>query len=419
MKKIIFPLLVIATLVSCNKNEDKKNINDVSLETLIKNKDIEGLKAYKEKQKNLLDSLSANMAEVDEVLKELGISTLEEGFVKVEKLDQSSFIHSVELQGNVTTDQDVTITPEFSGLLTLFVKEGQRVSKGQVIGKINDGGLEDQYKQAQIQVSAAKAQLQQVMASANLSKITYEKQSKLWSQKIGSEFQYLQAKTAYEASQKQISAAQSQVQATQKAADFVKANLAKTSIKAPFSGVVDEIIIQNGQVVGPGAQILKLISLGMMRVEASVPEIYLANVNVGTPVKVTLPTINKTFNTSIRRVGNYIDPKNRTFTIQIPIPNEGGMVKPNLLAKLEIQDYVNPSAIQVPSQYVYQDSEKKDYVFIAENLKDGKAVAKKVYVGLGEKSANSIEITTGLESGVILITDGSKNLIDGQRVKVN
>ncbi|PIE50669.1 MAG: efflux transporter periplasmic adaptor subunit [Flavobacteriales bacterium] len=419
MKKILIPILVLASLASCKKETKPNDNKDISLETLIKNNDVKGLKAYKENQKLKIDSLTKSLSKVNEKLNELGVSSLKEGFVKIQKLEPSSFAHTIDLQGNVKTDEDVTITPQFNGVLTLFVKEGQRVSRGQVLGRIDDGGLQDKLKQAQIQVSAVKSQLEQVKSRANLAKITYQKQAKLWQQKIGSEFQYLQAKTAYEASKMQVRATESQVRATQKSVDYVKASLAKTTIRAPFSGVVDEVITQNGQVVGPGTRIVKLVALGMMKVEANVPEIYLANIKKGTPVKVILPTINKTINTSVRLVGNYINPQNRTFNIQIPIRNEDGIVKPNLLAKLEIQDYVNPSAIQVENQYVYEDAEHKNYVFVAENINGKKAVAKKVFVGIGEKSANTVEISTGLQSGDFIITDGSKSLVNGQKVKID
>lgn len=416
MKKIFIPLIALSVVaVSCKKETEVK---DERLETLIKNKDVKGLQQYKDRQKFKLDSLNQVMGQIDAGLNKLGVTDVASGFVQAKKLEISNFVHSIEIQGNVTTDQDVMVQPQFAGTLSLYVKRGQNVGRGQVIGRVADGGLRDQYQQALISVSTIKAQLLAAQSNANLARIAYEKQSALWKQKIGSEFQYLQAKTNYEAAQKNISGLQSQVAATQKAADAVKANLAKTAIVAPFSGVIDDVITENGQVVSPGTNIVKLISLGTMRVEAKVPETYLASVRRGTPVKIFLPTLNKTLNSSVGLVGNYIDPATRTFVIEIPISSEGGVVKPNLLAQVHIQDYVNPNAIQVPAQYVYEDAAKREYVFIATNVNGQNAVAKKVVVNVGEKSENELEITTGLNAGDVIILDGSKNLTDGQKIKI-
>ncbi|UBB90177.1 efflux RND transporter periplasmic adaptor subunit [Candidatus Kaistella beijingensis] len=416
MKKIFIPLIALSVVaVSCKK---ETVVKDERLETLIKNKDVKGLQQYKDRQKFKLDSLNQVMGQIDAGLNKLGVTDVASGFVQAKKLEISNFVHSIEIQGNVTTDQDVMVQPQFAGTLSLYVKRGQNVGRGQVIGRVADGGLRDQYQQALISVSTIKAQLLAAQSNANLARIAYEKQSALWKQKIGSEFQYLQAKTNYEAAQKNISGLQSQVAATQKAADAVKANLAKTAIVAPFSGVIDDVITENGQVVSPGTNIVKLISLGTMRVEAKVPETYLASVRRGTPVKIFLPTLNKTLNSSVRLVGNYIDPATRTFVIEIPISSEGGVVKPNLLAQVHIQDYVNPNAIQVPAQYVYEDAAKRKYVFIATNVNGQNAVAKKVVVNVGEKSENELEITTGLNAGDVIILDGSKNLTDGQKIKI-
>lgn len=407
--------MLTLAVTSCKKEE---SVKDQRLETLIKNKDVKGLQQYRERQKFKMDSLNQVMGKIDAGLNTLGVSDVAAGYVKVQKLAPSNFVHSIEIQGNVTTDQDVMVQPQFSGTLSLYVKKGQRVNRGQVIGRVADGGLRDQYLQAQNAVTSMKAQVASAQANTNLARIAYEKQAALWRQKIGSEFQYLQAKANYDAAVKSVAGLQSQVAGLQRAAAAVNANLAKTAIVAPFAGVIDDVVTQNGQVVSPGTNIVKLISLGTMRVEANVPETYLSKVRTGTAVKIFLPAINKTLTSTVRLVGNYIDPMNRTFKIEVPISGEGGVVKPNLLAQVQIQDYVNPNSLQMPAQYIYEDAAKRKFVFIATNIKGEDAVAKKVMVNVGEKSENSVEITTGLNSGDTVILDGSKNLTDGQRIKV-
>lgn len=412
IKKIFLPVAVGLSLVAC-----KKEASDDQLADLIAKKDVKGLQAYRDQQQKKIDSINAVMASVDQNLSGFGVNQTQ-GFVSVKPLALENFSHYVEIQGNVTTDQDVQVQPQLPGTLSLYVKQGQRVAAGQVIGRVADGGIADQLKQAQIQVSAVSAQLQQSKAALDLAKITYEKQASLWKQKIGSEIQYLQAKTNYESSAKQVAAVQSQVAATQKAADAVAANLAKTAIRAPFSGVVDQVLQQTGQIVAPGMPIVKLISLGLMRVEAKVPETYISKIKAGTNVLVEFPMLNKKVNSRIRLTSNYIEPTNRTYTIQVPISNPDGLIKPNLLAKVKIEDYLNPNAIVVPSQYIYEDAAYKSFVFVAKNINGKEGIAKKVYVTKGEKAENSVEISQGLSKGDILITDGSKTLTDGQKIKI-
>ncbi|MFN3272281.1 MAG: efflux RND transporter periplasmic adaptor subunit [Cloacibacterium caeni] len=412
MKKIFLPILLSLAVISC-----KKENTDDTLADLIAKKDVKGLQAYREQQQKRIDSINALMENVDQNLSTFGVNQTQ-GIVSILPLELTNFAHYIELQGNVTTDQDVAVQPQMPGTLTLYVRQGQYVGAGQVIGRVADGGLADQLKQAQIQVSAVKAQLQQVKSASELAKITYEKQASLWRQKIGSEIQFLQAKTNYESSVKQVSAVQSQVAATQKAADAVAATLSKTAIRAPFSGVIDEVMQQTGQVVSPGMPIVKLINLTAMRVEAKVPETYLSNVKAGTSVIVDFPMLKKTINSRVRLTSNFINPANRTFTIQVPIANQGGIIKPNLLAKVKIEDYFNPNAIVVPSQYIYEDAAYKSFVFVAKNVNGNQGVAKKVFITKGVKSENSIEIKSGLNKGDILITDGSKTLVDGQKIKI-
>ena len=180
MKKFLIPIILIATLTACKK---ETTVKDAKLEALIKNKDVKGLQQYKERQKAKLDSINKVMASIDTNLSSLGVSTEANGVVSLEKLELTNFVQNVEIQGNVTTDQDVKVQPQFSGLLSLYVRKGQNVSRGQVIGRVADGGLNDQHKQALIQVSAANAQLQQIKANANLLELPMKNKHRCGSKK--------------------------------------------------------------------------------------------------------------------------------------------------------------------------------------------------------------------------------------------
>ncbi len=384
MKYLLLSALITVFVFSCKKEENKS----INLQELIKNKDAKALQIYKDRQQFKIDSINKSLEQVNQTLLGIGIHTAAV-YVQVVPLQQEVFQHFLNVQGNVTTDQNVVVMPQFSGTLKLNVKEGQMVSRGQAIGSIDDGGLKQNLNSAKIQL--------------DLARVTFTKISNLWKQKIGSEMQLLQAKTNYEVAQRQVAGIQEQ--------------LKKTVIIAPFSGVIDQVLTQNGQFVSPGSQVVKLINLSTMKVVADVSESYLSKVKRGTSVEIFLPAINQTIKTNINLVGNFINPTNRTFKVEIPVQNYGGVIKPNLLAEVKIQDYLNASTIVVEAPFVYEDAEHKNFVYVAHNKQANEAIAKKVIIEKGNVSENKVEITSGLTSGEMLITDGGKSISDGQKVK--
>lgn len=191
MKKTIYITLTAIVLASCGGSSSK------SLEKVITGKDIEAMRAKhleisaeKKALELQLKSLDSAIALLDDSAKLPLVTTIE---AKLQKFD-----HYLELQGDVMTKQNVLIYPEMSGTLNkVYVKEGQKVSKGQLLATIDDGGLS--------------SQLAQLKTQAELSKTTFERQKRLWEQNIGSEIQYLQAKTNYEAQQNAVKQMESQV----------------------------------------------------------------------------------------------------------------------------------------------------------------------------------------------------------------
>ena len=302
------------------------------------------------------------------------------------------FNHYLELQGNVSTKQNLIIYPEYSGILKrVFVKEGQQVSKGQTLAKIDDGGLSQQVAQLQIQ--------------AELAKTTFERQERLWNQKIGSEIQYLQAKSTYEAQEQAVSQLEQQI--------------AKTTVRAPFSGTIDDVITEQGSVVAPGqSQLFRIVNLKNMYIETDVPERYISDVIPGKNVHVEFPVLGKTMNAKIRQAGNFINPANRTFKIEVAIPNKDKTIKPNLTAKLKINDYTNEKAILIPQSIISENAEGKQYVYIIIDKNDNKAKAKRVIIETGKTQGDDIEVLSGLENGNEIIEEGARNVKDGQDVKI-
>jgi membrane fusion protein, multidrug efflux system len=312
-----------------------------------------------------------------------------EALVSVTTVKDTIFSHYLDIQGNVDTKENLVIYPQYSGtLLTLNVVAGQKVKKGQVLGRIDDGGLGQQL--AQLQTQAA------------LAKTTYERQKRLWDQKIGSEIQFLQAQTNWVAMQKQVSQ--------------MRAQVARTILTAPIAGTVDEIMTDRGQVVAPGQGVMRIVNLVNMYVSAEVPEAYVGKINVGTPVDVELPSLGKTYTGKVRQVASNINPNNRSFGIEINVPNDDKLLRPNQVAKLKIVDYTNPEAVIVPSNVVLQDASGDQYVYVVTDATDKTGVARKTPIKVGKTSNSMTEVISGLTGGEIVVTEGANAVSDGMKL---
>ena len=387
MKNIYTLLIITLVLAACGGDKKEKSLEDI----LASN----NLTALKEKRDEIdtkqqefaeqLKQLNAKISELDTIKKLPLVTTI--------SIKPEVFNHFLELQGNVQTKQNLVIYPEMGGTLTrVYVKEGQQVSKGQLLATIDDGGLSQQVAQLQIQ--------------ADLAKTTFERQERLWKQNIGSEIQYLQAKSSYEAQQKAV--------------NQLKSQLGKTSVRAPFSGVIDDVITDQGSVVAPGqSQLMRIVNLEDMYIETDVPESYITNVTVNKDVKVEFPVLGKTMDAKIRQAGNFINPSNRTFKIEVAVPNKDKSIKPNLTARLKINDYSNDTAILIPQSIISENAEGEQYVYIVENKNnDAEGNAKRIIIETGKSQGDFIEVVKGLDTNSEIIKEGARSVKDGQTVKV-
>ncbi len=377
MKKIILIATFSALLFSCGKKEENANID-----SLIASKNLVSIKAKRAE-------LQTQLTQLDNAIAELDVKKTEEALVTVETVKDTVFSHYLEVQGNVNTKENLIIYPQFAGILnTVNVIAGQKVSKGQVLGTIDDGGLSQQLAQLENQLALAKT--------------TFERQKRLWDQKIGSEIQYLQAQTNMVSQQKAVSQ--------------MKAQLAKTRVIAPFNGVIDELIAERGQVVGPGQGLMRIVNLNNMFISTTVPESYIGKLKVGTEVSVYLASLGKSFNGKIRQVGNNINPNNRSFGIEVSVPNTDNLLRPNQVAKLKITDYTNAKAVVVPSNVIQEDADGNQFVFEVSSVKDKTGIAKKVIVKVGKTSDKFTEILSGLEPKTVLVGDGVKTVSEGMKL---
>ncbi len=377
MRKILFITVLSITLFSCSDKENTKKIDD-----LISSKDTLGLQQRKA-------TLQADLLKINDALASMNLKK-DEALVTVLTLKDTIFNHYLDIQGNVDTKENILVQPEMPGTLTsLNVKAGQRVGRGQILGRVDDGGMSQQ-------VASIETQYQ-------LAKTTFERQKNLWNQKIGSEIQYLQAQTQMISLQKQVSQA--------------KAQLAKTLIRAPFSGTIDEVFVERGQVVSASPQgLMRIVNLNNMFVSTSVPETYIGKLKVGTEVDVFLTSLGKTYKGKVRQVGNYINPNNRSFGIEVGVPNPDNLLRPNQVAKLKIIDYTNKQAVVVPTNVVLEDGEDNKFVFVVSNSNGKTGIAKKVLVKVGKSSDNVTEILSGLSANDVIVTEGVNSIADGMKL---
>ena len=386
MKKIIYILGISFLLINCSQE-----IADTSNTNRVEGINLEELNTQKANYTQQINDLKLELEKINSAIDALGSSekrTLITAFIT----ETQSFEHQIEIQANIKTRQNVLIYPEFAGrLITLKVVEGQNVKKGNLLALIDDAGITDQ--------------LDQMILQLNLAKTTFERTQRLWDQKIGSEMMYLEAKTRYKATQKQVSQ--------------IKQQLAKTKIYAPFNGVIDEIQARLGSNLIPGiTPVLRIVNLKTMFAESDVPENYLSNITKGSKAKVSIPALNQIQNTEIHQTGNFITPSNRTFRVEARLENPEGLIKPNLNARLSVMDYFNPEAIMIPLRVVREDAKNQPYVFVlSKPEKDNDFTTEQRMVTLGKTKEEMVEIIDGLTTGELVVEEGVSLLVTNQKVK--
>ncbi len=388
MKKIFYLLVIsFAFLQGCQDGKEK------SVEQLIAEGNLEAIKSKRQAISDQQKLLNTEIKQLDSA-----ISAMDENkkvpLVTTVQARAQMFNHYLELQGDVMTKQNVLIYPEMAGtLLRVYVKEGQRVKKGQLLAKIDDGGMG--------------SQLEQLRTQAALAKTTFERQKRLWDQKIGSEIQFLQAKTNFEATENAVEQAESQ--------------LGKSTIRAPFSGIIDDVIQDQGTVVSPGSgvAVFRIVNLSDMYISVDVPESYLEGVKVGKDVKVYFPVLGDSIMTKVRQTGNFINPTNRSFNVEIPVPNQTGNIKPNLTARVQINDYSNPEALMLPQSIISENAEGEQYVYIVSDTAENSiSKALKMVVVTGRTQGDFVEILSGINAGDQVIKEGARSVREGQEVKI-
>lgn len=381
MKKIF---IIVSSLIFSCQSENK------SVSEVIASNNIELIKLKREEINNKQQEIYKKLNLIDLKLNELENNS-KNPIVSTSRIIKQDFNHYVELQGDVKSEKIISIYPEFSGIVNeIFVKSGESVDKGQILATIDDGGLKQQLSQLQI--------------TYNLAKTTYERQERLWGQKIGSEIQYLESKSMFEAQSKAI--------------EQLTKQLNKTIIKAPFSGIIDNVIVKKGEVVYPGrSNLMLLVNMQEMYVESKVPENYINSITKGKDVVIEAPMLNIALKSKIRLVANYINPLNRTYRIEAEIPKNNYKIKPNLNVKLKVNDYTSEDAILIMLNHINIDSNNDEYVYKIIN-KDGKNYALKTIIETGKNNGNLIEVLKGLTENDEIVSEGARKITNNSEVKI-
>ena len=309
--------------------------------------------------------------------------------VSVADLKPAVFMHYIEVQGKLDGENNVDVFPEGAGVVEeVLVGVGQAVTKGQALARLDAGPVRDQLKAIETQYKFASE--------------TFEKQQRLWDQKIGSEMQYLQAKTAKEQLESQRSA--------------VKKQLGMMTIKSPINGTVEEVNVKLGQMASAAAPTppFRVLNFGQVKVKAEVAEGYANKVNVGDNVIVYFPDLNKEINAKITTASRYINPLNRTFTIEVRLAPEKNSFKANMVAVLKINDYKADNALVIPVNYIQSDP-KGNFVYIVAS-ENKKSIAKKAFVEEGQSYDGKIEIKKGLKPEDKIITSNYLELEENESI---
>jgi len=393
----IFQYTIIATtaitMVACSAKSSSSEVQN-------EKQQLADLKKQQQKINQQISDLEKKLAQQDSSF----ANTEKAKLVVLSTVVPQTFIHYINLQGRVDAVNIAYVAPKGAAgvVKALFVKKGDKIHKGQLLLQLDDAIAKQSLNAAQQNMATIQTQL-------DFAKTLYQKQKNLWDQNIGTEVQLITAKN-------NVANLESQLATLQKQLEITKQQLEYTKVYADIDGVADDVNVRVGELFtgfsGTSPQI-KIVNTSNLKVTTQVPENYLGKVMVGSPVKITLPDINKTIDANISVIGNLIDANNRSFFAEAKLPS-GKEYYPNQVAVVAIQDYKANNAITAPINTIQNDENGK-YVLVAVK-EGGRLIAKKRPVKIGMMNSDNVEVLSGLQPGDQIITDGYQSLYDGQLV---
>ena len=370
MKNTIYTMAMIIILFSCGQKVDK-------------NAQLDKLKAQREKIDN-------QIAKLEEELDPTGAANLEKPVaITIEDITPCTFNHYVEVQGVVDGDQNVAVSPQTAGIVKgVYVREGSVVQKGQLL--------------AELDALVLKESLNEVKTQLDLVKNLYEKQKALWDKKIGSEIQFLQAKTNKEALENKVKTLQGQI-------DMAR-------IISPINGTVESVPLKLGQMASPGmpASSIRVINMAVAKITADVSENYASRIKNGNLAIVRFPDIGKEIQSKLNFTSRFIDPTNRTFKVECRISGGDIELRANMIAYVKIKDYTNDKAYCIPVNFI-QTNQSGKFIYVAVQ-KGNQWIAEQRMVKTGMDYDGVVEVLNGIAEGDKVITAGYQNIKEGEPV---
>lgn len=341
------------------------------------------------KLKKERDNINSKIEKLEFKLKQTGGKAIEQSItVNVSKLISQEFNHYIKVQGIIESDNNIFIPVQTPGIVTkIYVDEGDKVRKGQIL--------------AQIDADLIKRSIEEIKVSLKLANTVYERQSRLWSKKIGSEVQFLNSKTQKESLDLKLAGLQKRLE--------------MSKIISPITGTVDDIRLKEGEMASVGNSGVRVVNVSDLKIKSELSEQYVNDISKLDKVNVYIPSINIHTEESVESVGKVIDPKNRTFQLEIKAPKVTG-IRPNMNAVLGVNDYTNPKALMV-SLDIIQRTGDAFFLFTAKE-KNGKWYANKTNVTVGKYYNNMIEIVDGLAEGDYIISFGYQHVSDGSLLSI-
>lgn len=380
MKYNYLIIAITALAVACNAPADK----NANLET--KKKQLEQAQVELAGLKDKIAALEKEIGEADPTFaQQINKAILVTTFVAEKK----PFEHKVEVRGSVESRKNILISAQTGGeIQKVHVREGQNVSKGQVLVSLN--------------ADIIRNSIAELKTSLELANSVYEKQSRLWEQKIGTELQYLQAKNNKESLERRLNTAYAQ--------------LDQAIVKAPFSGTIDQLPAREGEIAAPGLPLVRVVSLEDTYIKADVSERFIGKFKAGDPVEVYFPSQNKKLTTKIASVSQVINAENRTFIVEVQLPRVNFTVKPNQVVVLNLRDYMSEATLAVPTRIIQKD-EDGQFIFTVDD-REGRLLAKKVHITTGITSMTETEVVAGLMGNEQIVDEGYRDLTEGVEVEI-
>ena len=377
--RLIYLLALPLVAIACGGQEEDAVAS--------KKKELEELKSQSIALNQKITALEREIVALDPSFGDQGSRSI---LISTFTVSKRPFEHKIEVRGTVESRKNVMLSAEVAGkTLAIRVKEGQMVRRGQVL--------------IELDADIIRNNIAELKTSLELADAVYERQAALWEKNIGTEIQYLETKNNKESLERRLATAYSQ--------------LDQAIIKAPFHGQVDEIPVKVGELVMPGMELVRVVNPKELYLEADVSERFVGRFKVGDEVKVYFPAQDQSVASKITSVSNVINKDNRTFTVEVALPNLDYPVKPNQVAVLGLRDYHNPSALVVPTKLIQRDG-IGNYLY---QVKDdtGQKLAKKVHITPGVSYNFETEILEGLAGNEILVNEGFREVTDGTAVRFN